>query len=89
MDILYRVLQKERICDIANKFNTTIEQIVYDNNLNCPIKENQVLLIKQFNGYLITVKPFCNLTEFKKVLSNYKTSYFANLYPFQKIKILV
>ena len=88
MDILYRVLKGEKLCEIANKFNTTIEQIVYDNNLTCPIKENQTLYIKRQRGFIITVLPFSNLSDFKIVLSKYKTSYYKVLYPFQKIKIL-
>ena len=88
MDTLYRVSKGEKLCEIAYKFNTTIEQLAFDNNLTCPIKENQVLLIKQQSGYLITVLPFCNLIELKNRLCFYNTSYYKTLYPFQKIKIL-
>lgn len=87
MDILYRVQKGEKLCDVAKKFNTTIEQIVFDSNLTCPLKENQIVLIKQIKGYIITILPFKDLNLLKKILKNYKTSYFKKLYPFQKIKI--
>jgi len=87
MEKLYRVKKGEKLCEIANFFNTTIEQIKHDNNLTCPIKENQLLVLQENIGKIFIVKPLCNLDKLREKLNGYETSFFSELYPLQRIKI--